>query len=817
MKKFLLSIFAVLFAFAGAQAQEVVYTLVPAKGSNNSYASNCDITIDGITWNLEGNSQQLPWRIGGKSLANVDRALYSKTPMEWDIDKVVLKTGTASSITVNSAKLLVAANADFSGAVEYPFSFKASSSIEIPVSAAFGSYFKFVFNVSVSSTSNKFIQISGVDFYGAVVGNKAKAPTLPESCSFEETKTIAITNNTDDATVYYSTDGEKYQEYTNELVLTATTTVTAYAQIGEDETTRSSEVSETYTKIEPQTIAEVLEAGEVSSACTKGTVVATYAKGFLLSDETGRILVYLNSTPSVTAGDVVIVNGKTSTYGGLLQFAAGTEVVKSGTATVEHPAVTVMDGAALDAFLNAPEVKYVEYTGTLNINGSYYNITVDGAANAVAAIQYPNDGLITVATGNLVKVTGYTIGISSNKYVNTMAIKVELATESQIPSAPVLKESANFGEEFEVTITAEDGTTIYYTTNGDTPTTECEVYSQPFTITETTTVKAIAVKDEMESSVAEATYTKINLIDLNGCSVADAIEAYGNGQTGNATIIGYIVGVMVDNAVAFGNVTAASNLVIADDVNETNSAKCIPVQLSNGTAIRNALNLLDNPANLGKKVKLTGSLEKYFTVAGLKSLNEAGLYWNVSNVDYATLYLGYKAVVPETVEAYIVTEVNADCVILSQVSGIIPEEVGLILKGEGEHLFNITTDPATAEVADNKLLGTAADERIGVEAYVLSAPNGVVGLYKAEMNKNEAGEAGTTHFLNNANKAYLPAGAVPNKSAAFYGFDWDGTTGIEKVEIRNEKSEIYDLTGRRVEAITAPGIYIVGGKKVLVK
>ena len=46
----------------------------------------------------------------------------------------------------------------------------------------------------------------------------------------------------------------------------------------------------------------------------------------------------------------------------------------------------------------------------------------------------------------------------------------------------------------------------------------------------------------------------------------------------------------------------------------------------------------------------------------------------------------------------------------------------------------------------------------------------------------------------------------------------EATTGVDEMkEQRAESKEIYDLTGRRVEAITAPGIYIVGGKKVLVK
>ena len=73
-------------------------------------------------------------------------------------------------------------------------------------------------------------------------------------------------------------------------------------------------------------------------------------------------------------------------------------------------------------------------------------------------------------------------------------------------------------------------------------------------------------------------------------------------------------------------------------------------------------------------------------------------------------------------------------------------------------------------------------------------------------------------WKNNANKAYLPAPANAQGIKSYsLRFEGEGTTGVEKVEMRNEKSEIYDLTGRRVENITAPGIYVVNGKKVLVK
>ena len=97
---------------------------------------------------------------------------------------------------------------------------------------------------------------------------------------------------------------------------------------------------------------------------------------------------------------------------------------------------------------------------------------------------------------------------------------------------------------------------------------------------------------------------------------------------------------------------------------------------------------------------------------------------------------------------------------------------------------------------------------------VLAKVDGVVGFYKAEMNQLEG-----TAFLNNANKAYLPVSALPAsaQNAKALKFDF-GTTGVEGVKVETEgKKVIYDLSGRRVNDMTAPGFYIVNGKKVLVK
>lgn len=62
-----------------------------------------------------------------------------------------------------------------------------------------------------------------------------------------------------------------------------------------------------------------------------------------------------------------------------------------------------------------------------------------------------------------------------------------------------------------MTLTSEtDGATIYYTTDGSTPTSESYEYDaeDKITVIATTTIKAIAIKEGEESEVATQTYTK---------------------------------------------------------------------------------------------------------------------------------------------------------------------------------------------------------------------------------------------------------------------------------------------------------------------
>ena len=97
-------------------------------------------------------------------------------------------------------------------------------------------------------------------------------------------------------------------------------------------------------------------------------------------------------------------------------------------------------------------------------------------------------------------------------YNNTNQTRVTLWKQVAGVAAPILPSSTTFVGSIDIAITAEDGAAIYYTLDGTDPTTSSTPYSEPFTLTETKTVKAIAVKGGNTSSVASATYTWIESI-----------------------------------------------------------------------------------------------------------------------------------------------------------------------------------------------------------------------------------------------------------------------------------------------------------------
>lgn len=182
-----------------------------------------------------------------------------------------------------------------------------------------------------------------------------------------------------------------------------------------------------YTKI-----SEVIATGAGVESTIKAEVVGTYAKGILVSDGTGSVLVYPNNVPNYSVGDSVIVTGTTASYGGLLQYPNTSVITRSGKSeSFNYPKAQTMDAAALNDWMKSPVVKYAKVTGKLSITtnskgATYYNVEIEGV-NGKGSISYPMTGIVDPAlNGKDVDIIGYLIGVTGKdtKYANIMMTSI---------------------------------------------------------------------------------------------------------------------------------------------------------------------------------------------------------------------------------------------------------------------------------------------------------------------------------------------------------------------------------------------------------
>lgn len=313
---------------------------------------------------------------------------------------------------------------------------------------------------------------------------------------------------------------------------------------------------------ETKTIAEVIAGSVGATYTTQGQVVAINGRSFLIQDNSGKILVYLgwkDNKPvvdySATIGQTVKVTGKTTTYSKLVQFSETDLVIeKVSDGSFTQPTPEKFDGAAFDAYAAAtPVIKYIEYSGTLTIDGYYYNIAVDGT-DLQGFLAYPADGFVDASlNGQVVIVKGYTLGMTNqSKMLSTIAVSVE--KDGDAPAEPKITKLDPTSLSFAATDNAK--TVTVTAANADDCTIEAATdKSEQFTTSVNGMVVTVTPKENTTEQAITATLT-IKLMKA-GAAVDTKTVAISQAGKSGAGGDGQQITLTLDDIIAIGGKSGA--------------------------------------------------------------------------------------------------------------------------------------------------------------------------------------------------------------------------------------------------------------------
>ena len=172
------------------------------------------------------------------------------------------------------------------------------------------------------------------------------------------------------------------------------------------------------------TIAAVCAAAAGSAADLKDVLVTgVTTQSYVITDETGSVLVFVKADPKVKVGDKVNVAGTTGEHNGLIQIATPTTTVVSSGNAVTYPAPLEFTEANL---ADTPtKVTYVSFTGNVKKNDKYYNIYIGSVTDKDLSLSYYPGNMDEFVDCDI-KVKGWYVG-GGNHYqiVATEVEKVE--------------------------------------------------------------------------------------------------------------------------------------------------------------------------------------------------------------------------------------------------------------------------------------------------------------------------------------------------------------------------------------------------------
>ena len=172
------------------------------------------------------------------------------------------------------------------------------------------------------------------------------------------------------------------------------------------------------------TIAAVCAAAAGSAADLKDVLVTgVTTQSYVITDETGSVLVFVKADTKVKVGDKVNVAGTTGEHNGLIQIATPTTTVVSSNNAVTYP--TPLEFTEANLADTPKKVTYVSFTGNVKKNNKYYNIYIGSVTDKDLSLSYYPGNMDEFVDCDI-KVKGWFVGGGTHyQIVATEVEKVE--------------------------------------------------------------------------------------------------------------------------------------------------------------------------------------------------------------------------------------------------------------------------------------------------------------------------------------------------------------------------------------------------------
>lgn len=520
MKKFLLSLATLALAATTAMADEVTfdfatndYGLTRQSENNAPYiASGTQVTSGDISITLnkaKGNGWRL-WSDGLRVYKNSDASMViSANGGNITNVEATFKSGVITAYSLNGGAPVSVSGGKFSATTA---SENVNLALTVPSNGAVYTV-KVTYEPAAGDKEHAGLQFSETSCT-AILGQAFTEPTLTKATN----AAVSYTSSNPEVAAVNATTGE--------VTLVAAGTTTIKAEAPENDTYTAGSAQYTLTVVKGyNTLAEYLAAcgnkndeGYINCPLT---VTFTNGANTYVIDDAGTAALIFKYDLGYEVGNIIPAGwaAKTDVYYGLVELVpVGTMPASTENSGVTYNEVTSIDDTMMNQIVVLKNVNFAAETPA----------TAASFTGTVGETEYTFYNKFTIAS-TAAGIYDVKVAVSTRNGLQLYPIEYQQAV-SEVPviSASDLNEDNEFASTSTVTITAAEGATIYYRTNTET---DFQVYTEPFTISATTSIYAYAVEEgKQQSREVSVTYYYNPSLGIDGIEVENGAAQYYNMQ-----------------------------------------------------------------------------------------------------------------------------------------------------------------------------------------------------------------------------------------------------------------------------------------------